>query len=100
MAKVVNIKFVKHPVQFRMAYFPGDIISIDEKQADELVLSGVAVPCEKGSDLPDDIPGRNLLINAGLSLSDVKEISDFTQIKGISKTTAANIVKYLKKLQQ
>lgn len=99
MTKEVNIKFIKHPVQFRMAYFPGDVITINEKQADELILAGVAVLTEKGSDLPDDIPGRNLLINAGLTMNDIKEISDFTQIKGITKTINANIVKYLKKLQ-
>lgn len=83
-----------------MAYFPGDIVTINDKQANELILAGVAILIEKGSDLPEDMPGRNLLINAGLTMNDIKEISDFTQIKGITKTMSANIVKYLKKLQQ
>lgn len=99
MAKTIIVKFVKVPVRFRLAYFPGDEVAIEEKQARELIKAGVAVPAAKASDLPDDIPGRKILIAADLTLADVKEIKNFTEVKGISKTTAESIVKYLKNLK-
>jgi len=44
MAKSIIVKFVKVPVRFRLAYFPGDEVAIEEKQARELIEAGVAVP--------------------------------------------------------
>ena len=95
MANTVTIEFVKHPVAFKLAYFPGDVVSMESKQAKELIAAGVAVISEGQSDLPKDIPGRTLLLKAKLTLKEVKEITDLTQIEGISKTTAQKIVKYL-----
>lgn len=99
MAKTIIIKFVKVPVLFRLAYFPGDEVAIEEKQARELIEAGVAVPAVKASDLPEDIPGRKFLVAADITLADLKNIKSFTDIKGISKTTAESIIKYLKNIK-
>ena len=69
----------------------------EEKQAKELIEAGVCVPVDADEDnLPDDLPGRNHIKKAGLSLDELKEVKDFTAIPGIFKAMAQKIVEYLK----
>lgn len=50
------------------------------------------------SDLPEDFPAREFLIEADiLNIEAVKEIEDLTSIKGIGKATKEQILSYLSK---
>jgi len=50
--KKIKVRFIKPPVKFRLAYFPGDIIFFPEKQARELIRAGVAVDADEGFGQP------------------------------------------------
>jgi len=83
-----------------MAYFAGQTAEFEEKQADMLIHTGYAEPYKNDeagddSDLPADIPARNVLVNLGLTMAELKSIADLTQLTGIGKATAAAIKKYL-----
>ena len=48
------------------------------------------------TDLPDDFPGREYLIKAGICLVElVAEMKDFDQVPGIGQATEEKIIKYL-----
>jgi len=50
------------------------------------------------TNLPDDFPGREHLIQAGICLMElVLEMKDFDQIPGIGQVTEKRILEYLKK---
>jgi hypothetical protein len=95
----MKIKFKKPAVGF--AYFDGDIADIAPEAAAKLVDDGFAiiVPPTEGDDneLPDNLPGRFILYKEGFkTLEDVKKIIEsLTEIKGIGKKLAAEIVEYL-----
>jgi len=89
-----KLKFVKHPGSFNLAYHPGEEGMFEEKQASELIASGVCVALDEESDLPEDLPGRNHILKAGLSLDELKEIKDFTDIPGIKKNIAEKLTQY------
>lgn len=79
---------------------PGSLVQIkDPDEADRLVACGVvqyASDVAGVSDLPKDLPGRKDLIKAGFStLEAVREIDDFTDVKGIGESTADAIEAYL-----
>jgi len=95
--KKVNVTFLKHPTQFRLGYHAGETGSFEEKQAQELVAAGVGFITDVQEELPEDLPGRNHIAKAGLSLEDLKEISDYTEIKGITKVTAQKLNQYFNK---
>lgn len=96
--KKIEVEFTKHPGKFRLAYFPGDRASFEEKQAQEMIKAGVAVPVDnsEGSTLPEDLPGRDILSKAKFTFEDIQKVDDFSQIKGIGKSTAAKLVEYFK----
>jgi hypothetical protein len=43
----MNIKFIKAPAAYNLAYFEGDECEMDEKRAGELIEKGFAVKIEK-----------------------------------------------------
>ncbi len=98
----VKITWLKsHPLY---GYFPGDNCELPEKHVKKLLKSKhvklfeAKEPDEPTTDLPEDLPGRDALIDNGVILmSDVKAIPDFTEIKGIGKSTNEQILEYLKK---
>lgn len=94
--KKVTLKFLKHATQFRLAYHVGETGVFEEKQANELVSAGVAVAVAD-EELPEDLPGRNHIKKAGLTLEDLKLIEDLTEIKGITGALAEKINEYLNK---
>jgi len=88
-----KLKFIKHPGGFNLAYHPFEVGMFEEKQAAELIGAGVCIAVEE-SDLPEDLPGRNYILKAGLSLEELKEIKDFTEIPGIKKNIAEKLTTY------
>ncbi len=96
----MNVKFIKPRQGF--GYFAGDIAELDDDIAKKLQEEGFVVPSETpieiDSDLPVDLPGRKLLIEAGLhNTSDVLAASEtLTDIKGISKAMSGRILEQLK----
>jgi len=103
MAKIW-ITFLKSPTGIGYAYFAGDTAEFEEKTAHELMSLGFAKPVyniesQNGySDLPDDIPGRKLLIAANIkTMEDLRSINNITDIEGIGKTVAGFIKGYLNK---
>ena len=104
MAKV-KVEFIKNGMAVGLAYFEGDTTEFDNKFAKELIELGYVkkwtVPKPKNPviDLPDDIPGRHVLINKGIiTLDEVKAINDLTEINGIGKTIAKQIKQFVDNL--
>lgn len=58
---------------------------------------------EVKSDLPEDFPGRNVLVKAGVGLKEINAVPEdkreeaFAEIKGIGQKTVEAILAYLKK---
>lgn len=73
---------------------------MEEKQAREMAKEGIVeiLDGKKSDDydLPVDLPGRKEIAAAGITLEELLEISDYTEIKGIGKGTAEKLVNYLK----
>ena len=86
-----------------MAYFGGEIADLNPKICAEWIESGhmFIIPATEGDDneLPEDLPGRHILYKEGIkTLDDVKKITDsLTEIKGIGKKLASEIVAYVGK---
>jgi hypothetical protein len=99
----MKIKF-KKPAQ-GFAYFEGDKADLAPEVAAKLVDDGFAIliPPTEGDDneLPEDLPGRLILYKEGIkTLDDVREITEsLTEIKGITKKLASEIVAYIGNLQ-
>lgn len=92
------IKFLKS--KQGLGYFPGDQVDVDEDFAEELIAGGFATIINEEvveSDLPEDLKGREILIKAGLhTKSQVLAAKEtLTDIKGIGKATAEEIVSVL-----
>ena len=98
--KTKRIKFIRPPAgAFGLAYFAGDDVELPLNQANKLIKLGYAEAYtgEAGdeSDLPADLPGRLVFVALDMSLDELKQIDDFTEIEGIGKATAAKIKTYL-----
>lgn len=94
---------IRYPVA-GFAYFGNEIVdNLPDEKAAYLVEIGAAIiiPETEGTPnkLPDDIPAREILFNAGLeTLTDVTNaLETLTDIKGIGKKTASDIKKYINK---
>lgn len=93
----MKIKFIKPAMPLGFAYAEGEQLDCLEPFGKELINSGFAIEVDnvQGA-LPADMPGREALIIAGFdSLDAVKECTELTEIKGIGKATAENIVAYI-----
>jgi hypothetical protein len=98
----MTIKFVKSTCGIGYGYLPGATLDCSEEFASEMINLGFAEAEKKGakitSALPGDLPGREAFEAAGiLTLDAVKEVGNYTEIKGIGKATAENIEKYFSK---
>jgi hypothetical protein len=94
----------RHP---GFAYFAGDVSPLPEKAAKPLLKGGfieryvAPKPVPPKTDLPDDFPGRDALVAHGLlTLEEARQIKDFTEIRGIGKSTNKMILDYLKNLKK
>ena len=86
-------------------YFPGNTCDLLKETAEALIKSKHVKlfmeenPGEPTIDLPEDMPARLALIaNKVFTLAEAKEIKDFTQIKGIGKSTNTQILEFLNEL--
>jgi hypothetical protein len=97
----MKIKFTKNAIGIGQAYFEGTEINCTEAFGNEMMELGYAIMINKISGtLPDDLPGRKILIaNGFISLDEVKKLNadDLTTLKGIGAKLAENIVSYLNK---
>lgn len=98
--KSVRVKFLKSHYAF--GYFAGDNGEIDAEAAARLIKTGHVVPVstddsDNDNPLPEDLPARDLLFNAGFT--DLKKITEagesLTDIEGIGKGTLKKITEYL-----
>ena len=98
--KTKKVTFIRNGMGFGLGYFAGDTTIFPKKQADELIELKIVEPfkgAEIKIDLPDDIPGRAVLIKNGVcTIAEINSISDLTEFNGIGKTTEKEIREYLK----
>lgn len=94
MKKVV---FLVNGHGFGFSYVKGERAELPEVTADELCDQGICKLDDsvEESDLPADLPGREIFLKEGFSFAQVKGIPDFTEIKGIGKSTSEAIGAYL-----
>ena len=90
----ITVKFTKSPNFFGLAYSAGETGEFDEKQAKELIAYGCAEAIDAEHALPEDLPGRKQIAAAHLTLEDLKEIEDYTEIDGITKAIAKKLTDY------
>lgn len=83
--------------RYGLVMVDGRVVAGGQKQAAKPEDKMMAAPENKSAvGLPDDIPGREQLLAAGvLSLDDVAAMEDLTDVDGIGKATAAKILAYL-----
>lgn len=86
------------------AYFKDDVVELDVKVYEDLKQLKIVKEYteedieEPETDLPADLPARDILIEAGINtMADLQGIEDFTQINGIGKKFAGLISDFLKK---
>ena len=99
----MEIKFIKSPTgAFNLAYFPGETADMPDHQAQELIESGYAeqvhpvLPHQEVCDLPGDLPGRKIILDAGVkTLKELSAYDELTEIPGVGKMTARKIREYL-----
>ena len=104
MAKEIKAIFIKNGMGAGYSYFKDDIVTLSDKVFEDLKQLKIvkehteADIKEPQTDLPADLPAREVLIEAGLTtLADLHEIEDYSQINGIGKGYAKKIAEYLKK---
>lgn len=105
MSKTKKV-FVKRRMK-GYSYKDGEVIEMPADHADlflekEFAVSPKDAPepekAPETNDLPEDLPGRDALIDAGHKHYDALfNINDFRNITGIGKATEKKIVKYLEK---
>jgi NAD-dependent DNA ligase len=95
----MKIKFIKSGVGVGLAYFEGNTLDCNASLGNELIELGYAVGITTAPEsLPADMPGRKLLIENGFeTIQEVKPltIDQLTEIKGIGKKLAENIIKFI-----
>ena len=94
---MIHVKFLKTGVPFSLGYQAGEAgVILSELQAKELEALGIIEFIDPPSDLPENIPGRKQMIEAGyLNFGDLLLVNDFTEIPGITKTINKRIKEYV-----
>lgn len=92
------IKFIK--AKAGLAYFKDNKVDMPDKEANELIESGYALPVDAlppKTDLPELLPGREMLIRGGLLTKKqvLNSKETLTDIPGISAKLAERIVEQL-----
>lgn len=98
----MKIKFVKGPAGIGFGYAVGEMLDCGKPFGKEMVELGYAIELEEStSNLPEDLPMREVLIDAGIdsieALNEIATPESLTALKGIGKKSADNILKYLNK---
>ena len=104
----MKLKFLKNAMGFGFGYFAGQVGEVKDKDAGRLIKAGVARQYDPKKDvpnvepdLPEDFPGRKVLIENGLkTLEEVKKASSqdlLLDINGIGKTLNVQISEWFAK---
>ena len=97
----MKIQFTKSPIgPLHLAYFIGDVVDLQQNQAESLIELGFATAYHQVishvTDLPADMPHREKLLKAGVTtMEELKEYDDLTEIDGIGVKAAQAIDKYI-----
>lgn len=96
----MKIKFTKIAVPIGYAYGADTELECNSATGKEFIELGYAIELESNSsNLPEDLPARDVLIDAGIeSMEALKEIATpegLIAIKGIGKKLAESIINYL-----
>lgn len=98
----MKVRWVKSGVGIGFGHLEGEEINISEAQANELLELGYVVILSKSADsLPDNMPGRKILVDHGFeTLDEVKKLTtdDLTSLKGIGIKLAESIISFIEKL--
>lgn len=103
-----KIKWIKSPVIYGYAYTRGSQCDLDNETAERLARKGViqimgeskkeVYQRPQTAELPPDVPYRDELLEAGIVIFEqLKEIKDYTKIKGIGPAKAKAIDNYFSK---
>lgn len=92
------IKFLK--AKAGLAYFKDNKVDMPDKEANKLIETGYALPVEAlplKSNLPELLPGREMLIKGGLLTKEqvLNSKETLTDIPGISTKLAERIIEQL-----
>lgn len=93
---MVNCKFIKSGIRFNLAYKVGEVGRLTESQAKELQAAGVIEVLTHFNQLPEDLPGRSVLLNHGFTtIEEINSIADLTELEGIGKRLQEKIRDYI-----
>jgi len=94
----MKVKWIKQGIGIGYGYFEGDEIDVNDSLAAELTELGYVVAIHtKPTELPENFPGRKVLIDNGFTtINEIKKLSvdDLILIKGIGKKLAELIVNF------
>ena len=103
MSKTVRVEFVNNKAHaIGLAYAKGEVVDLDAKLAKQVIEDGFAVGAELESDLPEDFPKREALLESGLvTIDDIKAADDslLNCLKGVGKKSIAEIREFIELLE-
>lgn len=98
----IKVKWIK--AHWAYGYFAGQVGIVDSSRAQKLLEGGFIIPLpdeekeeEVGNPLPDSLPGRTILFDAGFkSIEEIKKAADSVLLDtGISNATLKKIRKFV-----
>jgi len=93
---MIHVRFINSGVPYSLGFSAGEFGTIlDIKQAKHLESIGVVEILKDYNELPDDIPGKEALIQAGIQTVEQLKSIELTEIEGISKALAKKIIQYI-----
>lgn len=95
----IKVKFRKSPSgnPFNLGYFVGDIATVEEKQAQELIDAGYAFECGKEeTNLPLNFPYREKFAQLdAITVKDVVDLGDLNELEGFNEVMSSKVYGYL-----
>lgn len=96
----MKYKFLKPGAPHGFGVFAGEVSEIQDKEkAKKLIDAGIIATVDEAPALPEDLPGREDLAAAGLTIEELKNYDKnaLVALKGIGEATAEKILTYLAK---
>lgn len=100
--QIVKVRFIRSACGHGYGYIAGQELETNKAFGKELVELGLAIELEENtSNLPEDLPMRDVLIECGITdmaaLEAIATQEGLVALNGIGKKSAENILKYLGK---